>query len=644
MNPFRRQPLDPSHPFRIQEDGAGLGSVRLPSRETAVDDLFSGALGAGPRLGLTVPGKTFRRAGIVVSCALMLLVARSAHLQIIQGTRYDALAEGNRVRVSTIVPPRGIIADRNGKVLAANVSTFVLTMTPSDLPTDASERNKEFDLAAELAGLQRTDLDLLYEQGLRSPDEPEPVRKGMTYEAAMRLAVETIQMPGFRLETATVRAYETAAASLSHILGYVGRVNDGDLKANPGYRGVDDIGKAGIEKSEEAVLRGVAGKSTVEVDARGHELSLVSQQEAVPGANLTLTIDADLQKVAEDSLIKAMKAAGRTRGAVVAMDPRNGAIRALVSLPAYDDNAFAQGIDTATYQKLIDDKDQPLFPRATAGQFPSGSVFKPFIAYAALKENVVTEHTSFLSTGGLSVGPYFFPDWKVGGHGITDIKKALADSVNTYFYIVGGGYGDVTGLGVERITDYARRFGFGAPTGVELPGEAAGFLPSKDWKQKTKGDKWYVGDTYHLSIGQGDLLVTPLQLAAATCVVANDGHRVQPTLVQAVNGVAAKATPPPDVPFDPSDLEIVREGMRQGVTAGSSRRLSTLPIPIAGKTGTAQTPDGVTTHAWWSGFGPYDNPNLVVVVLIEQGGEGSTYAVPVAQDIFTWWAAHGLGT
>ena len=331
-----------------------------------------------------------------------------------------------------------------------------------------------------------------------------------------------------------------------------------------------------------------------------------------------------------------LKRTGVDKASVVALDPRDGAVRALISWPSYDANAFVQGIGAEAYKALAEDPAHPLFPRAVSGEFPAGSTFKPFVSYAALNEGVVNEHTSFLSTGGLSVGPWFFPDWKAGGHGV---RKAIAESVNTFFYIVGGGYDATTGLGVERITDYARRFGFGQKTGIDLPGEADGFLPSKEWKEKAKGERWFVGDTYHLAIGQGDLLATPLQLAAAGAVIANGGHRVTPHVVEKVDGTPAQV-PMPDGTFETANVTVVRQGMRQAVTSGSARFLNDLKFPVAGKTGTAQPGGDVKTHAWFLGFGPYQDPTLTIVVLLENGGEGSSFAVPIAKDLFAWWFAH----
>lgn len=635
------------HPFRIRQD-AGIGSAHASSRAGGADAFAEGlaapelAAGGG-RLGRAIRARRFTAvtaAGAVLFTALLL---RCAQLQVARSGAYLAEAEGNRERATVLPAPRGIILDRRGKVLAHNVSSFMLSVTPSLLPEDPALRAETLARAARLVGLTPTDLDLLLSENAHASSSPIPVRRGMPYETAMRLSVETSRLPGFSLTTATARSYDVAASSLSHVLGYVGRASPADLSERAGLRAVDEVGKAGVERGADALLRGANGRVVAEVDALGRELSLVDKDEPVPGANLTLSIDAGLQEFAEERLVETFRRTGTSRGSIVAMDPASGAVRALVSLPSFDANQFAQGIDHASYERLSADPDQPLFPRAVAGEFPSGSVFKPFVAYAALKEGVIGEHTSFLSSGGISVGPWYFPDWKAGGHGTTDVRKALADSVNTFFYIVGGGLDPVTGLGVERIARYAAMFGFGAKTGIELPAEADGFLPTKEWKMEAKGEPWYVGDTYHLAIGQGDLLVTPLQLCAGIAAVANGGTLNAPRLIEGIDGGVAPAGPtrPAPTSFDPEVVRVVREGMRQGVTRGSSRYLSSLPFAVAGKTGTAQTPGDRPTHAWWAGFGPYEKPTLAVVILIEHGGEGSSVAVPIARDILDWWRLYG---
>jgi penicillin-binding protein 2 len=357
---------------------------------------------------------------------------------------------------------------------------------------------------------------------------------------------------------------------------------------------------------------------------------------------LVLSVDYDLQKKSEEILTAEMDRLKLKKGAVIVMDPNNGEIISLVSLPAYNNNLFSGGIKTEEYEKLIKDANQPLFDRAIAGEYPSGSTVKMVVAAAALQEKVISEKTSVFSSGGLRVGIWFFPDWKAGGHGWTDVRKALADSVNTFFYYIGGGYESFTGLGIDRLVKYFRLFGLGDKTGIDLPNEAMGFVPSKEWKEKVRDEKWYIGDTYHLAIGQGDLLVTPLQIARWTAFFANSGKIVSPHLVKKIldeNGNSAEEIIPEVKQgiIDPYNVEVVRQGMRRAVTAGSAKRMQDLPVETAAKTGTAQWSTVKDPHAWFTAFAPYKDPEIVVTVLVEEGKEGSQVALTVAHEIVKYY-------
>lgn len=648
---FKRSP---SHTlFRLQQDGR-FGVLHEDVAETELESFVMGGTSAyGRRRGcrsvpltISISPKRIRLGiGIILVVAAGFL-GRSAYLQVIRGDHYTALSSENKERVELVLPSRGLISDIKGIPLVWNEPAFVLTMTASDLPL-GEERNTLFARVANLIGVQPTDLDLLFSQYVSRPYDAIPVVDDLPYESAIRMAVEVSNFPGFSLTTRTKRIYSSSTLSLSHVLGYTGSLSDADFQTHEGegYRLIDSIGKIGIEREYESLLRGTPGRLVYEVDALGRKLSILTKEDPTLGSNLTLTINAEFQKFIETQLQDTLKRVGASRGSVVALDPQTGAVHALVSLPTYDANEFSEGISLERYTDLIQDEDQPLFFRAISGEFPSGSTFKPVIAYAALAEGIVSEHTSFVSSGGLRIGQWFFPDWKSGGHGVTDVRKALSESVNTYFYIIGGGFDTVTGLGVERIVDYARRFGFGSTTGIDLPSEADGFLPSKAWKEDIKGEKWYVGDTYHLAIGQGDFLTTPLQMAVATAVIANSGKKVIPHVVGTADefgGEILQHPPPTDIDgLDDYALSIVRQGMRQTVTQGSARSLNALREAVAGKTGTAQTPGNRPYHSWFAGFGSYEDPSIVLVVLIEEGGESNDAAVPLARQIFDWWFLYG---
>jgi len=599
-------------------------------------------------IGSTVSKKRILLGIGVLMGVFCLFLARAISLQIVQGKSYLALAESNRFRTHRIVPARGIIYDRYGTILAENIPSFLLTMTIADLPQEDQQRKEVFTRVSALAGLQPADIDLALTEFAQSPYEQIPLKKGIAYETAIRLAIDLSTLPGFSLQASSQRSYRAGVQSLAHLLGYTGKMSAAELSqvdTSAHYRPIDSIGKIGLEKTAEYLLRGVPGEQVFEVDARGNSLSIVSKTNPINGSDIHLSLDLDFQKYIEDELTSTLDAVHAKRASVIAVDPQTGAIRALVSLPGYDNNSFAQGIDAESYKHLLEDPDQPLFNRSVSGEYPSGSTLKPVIAYAALAERVVSEQTAFLSNGGIRINQWFFPDWKHGGHGMTNVKKAIAESVNTYFYIVGGGYQDTVGLGVERITDYAKRFGFGEKTGIELTGEADGFLPSKEWKQETKQEPWYIGDTYHLSIGQGDFLTTPLQLAVAISAIANNGTLVKPYLIDQIDGPLAETplerTKTPIDRLDAYSLSVVRQGMRQTVTQGSARSMASLSEAVAGKTGTAQTPGDKPYHSWFVGFGPYETPDLTLVVVVEEGGESNAAAVPLARKLFDWWFHNG---
>ncbi|MBI2474062.1 penicillin-binding protein 2 [Candidatus Uhrbacteria bacterium] len=637
--------------FYLQQNGQ-YGQVGLDDSDSAIEQFVafekkSWTNGRGLlTLSSSIRKKRLLFSLFIVVSVFFLFTARSAQLQIIQGKGYLALSNQNKERTELLIPSRGLISDAKGVPLAWNEPAFVLTMTIADLPK-TDEREKMFEDISKLIGLQPTDLDLLISQYASHPYDPIPIEKDLPYESAIRLAIEIKKFPGFSLNTRTKRVYSSSAPSLSHIIGYTGTLSIEDLERykENNYQSIDLVGKTGIEFQDEALLRGIPGKLIYEVDALGNKKSILSKEDPVLGSNLTLSIDASFQKYIEQQLQLTFDRVGASRGSVVAIDPRSGAVRALVSLPTFDANEFVDGITQDRYDALLNNEDHPLFPRAIAGEFPSGSTLKPIIAYAALAESIISEHTSFLSTGGLRIGQWFFPDWKGGGHGITDVRKAISESVNTFFYIVGGGYDATSGLGVSRINEYARKFGFGSQTGIDLPAEADGFLPSKEWKEEVKKERWYVGDTYHLAIGQGDFLTTPLQMASATATIANGGKKIKPYVVESGDGLGIHRikheTPVAIENLDTKALSLVRQGMRQTVTSGSARSLNNLPVEIAGKTGTAQTYGNQPYHSWFTGFGPYDEASIALVVLIEEGGESNDAAVPLARSILDWWFTNG---
>ncbi|MCX6719662.1 MAG: penicillin-binding transpeptidase domain-containing protein [Candidatus Staskawiczbacteria bacterium] len=421
----------------------------------------------------------------------------------------------------------------------------------------------------------------------------------------------------------------------SQVLGYTARINKNEFTDSVGYAINDYIGKTGIEKYYETFLRGKSGQSK-----KGE---ILSAPEA--GKNLVLNINADLQQKLYDALGKSIKNVKAKKGAAVAMDPRTGAVLALVSYPSYDDNLFSGGISQTDYSAIANDPSQPLFNRAISANYPTGSTIKPFEASAALQEKLISPDKQINDIGYITVPSQYDPNvvYKYSGvtpHGWVDMRKALAVSSNIYFYTVGGGYGDQKGLGPTRIKKYLSLFGWGQQTGIDLPGEFSGFIPDPAWKKATKGASWVDGDTYNLSIGQSDLQVTPLQLATAYCAIANGGTLYKPQIVKSITGVKEFSPKITRSNFiDADNLQIVREGMRDGVNKsyGGSAMLNDLPVAVASKTGTAEI--GVANHynVWSSVFAPYENPEIVLVVTVENVNGFGAVTLPVAHDVLNWY-------
>ncbi|MDZ4285221.1 MAG: penicillin-binding transpeptidase domain-containing protein, partial [Patescibacteria group bacterium] len=405
-------------------------------------------------------------------------------------------------------------------------------------------------------------------------------------------------------------------------------------------------GQTGLEAYYDRELQGSDGMRVWEEDARGGARRVVDLKEPQEGATMMLTIDAELHKASYEILQRHLKALGLKRAALVVVDPSNGEILALLSAPGYSPEALAQGLSDEEFRKLRDDPSHPFFIRAVSGLYPPGSTIKPFLAAAALAERIIDPKKQIMVTGAIEVvnlfNPdvrYTFPDWKA--HGLVDMVRAIAVSSNVYFYTIGGGYDNQKGLGIERVEKYLKRFGFGAQTEIDLPGEAVGRVPTPDWKKRVKGEDWYIGDTYHAAIGQGDVVVTPLQLALATAALANNGTLFKPHLVRRIDNESARPENAASLVAKEEYLAVPRQGMRHSVLEGSSQLLNDLPIAVAGKTGTAQTGRG-TMHAWFTSFAPYENPEIVLTVVVEEGGEGNAVAVPIAKDIYKWYIEHRL--
>ncbi len=608
-----------------------------PSRRGAANTVGSNAL----------ERRNFMFWFFIIAACLGVLVIRLLYLQIFQFTEYKAIADGNRIRIRTVHAVRGTVFDRNDVQLVKNVPQFSLTAIPVDIPSEESDRSKVVNFIATISGMTADEVELLLEEQPDYSYTPLTIVNGLTTEDAIEIKPVLNQYQGVGLSLVSGReyVYGSSTPSMAHVLGYLSKLNPDKLDEylSEGYVYDDTTGAAGLEMSYENILRGAHGREHVEVDALGLTQSTIAYEQPIEGSDLLLALDVELQQVAEKALVDIMEENGKQRGSVVIMDPRNGDILSLVSYPGYNNNDFSGGISSEKLNLLFNDENRPLFNRAISGGYPSGSTFKMIVAAAALQENIITQSTGFQSVGGVRVNQWFFPDWKAGGHGWTTVTKALAESVNTFFYLIGGGNDTFTGLGIDRIRLYAERFGLSKATGIDLPNEASGFFPSPSWKERVKEEPWYIGDTYNISIGQGDILVTPLQVAQYTSIFASGGSLYQPRMVRGIKGPddsveMFKPVLLDEHVVDPEVVQIVNRGLREAVTLGSARRLLSLPIDSAGKTGTAQWSNTKDPHAWFTSFAPYNSPEIVVTVLIEEGEEGSSLGTPVAERILQWWS------
>ncbi len=572
----------------------------------------------------------------------LLIISRLFWLQIIKGNEYNLIAKGNRIRQRIIPAERGIIYDRFGTPLVSNIANYNLYFIPADLPVNKTYVVKQL---AKILEKPQEEINTILTSVNSNSYQPVLVTNNLRHEQLIALKTIENKLPGIELNVEPQRKY-IESSGLAHLLGYVGKINQEELKdkSNKHYRFNDYIGKNGIELFYEDYLKGKDGIQEVEVNASGKTQKILNKINPQIGQDIILSIDLDLQKKITQVLSQALKKNSTAHGAsAIALDPNSGEVLAMVSLPDYDNNYFSAGILSSAYNNYLKDKNKPLFNRSIAGNYPPGSTFKPLMALAALEEGIITKNKTFLSTGGLRIGKWFFPDWKYGGHGRTNVIKAIAESVNTFFYYIGGGYSNFTGLGVDKIVSYAKKLYLSRKLGIDLPGEATGFLPTREWKEKVKGEPWYIGDTYHLSIGQGDILVTPLQVASYTAAIANGGILYRPHLLKIIidsnsskdyitpNYILAKNIASKD------NIDIVRQGLRSAVLKGSARSLQYLPVASAGKTGTAQVGGQNNFHAWFTGFAPYKSPKIVLTILVENGGEGSSVSVPVFKEIIDWY-------
>ena len=596
--------------------------------------------------------------GVAVFFVFGVLTVQLANLQLVRGDKYQVRAENNRLRQVSLVPPRGLIYDRTGVPLVDNKASYSAAVVPFDVP---EEQETQITLTLqEITGIAAGDITRKIEERRRSNDPftPVVVKDGLTQDQAFILRERLASLPGVRVIVEPRREYLNGPL-LSHIVGFTGRINEdeyAELKGS-GYQIDDSFGKTGVELTYEELLRGTPGAKIVESDASGREIRTIDEIAAQPGSSIVLAIDLDLQQKVTELVLAGM---GKSRNAAaVVVDTRTGEILSLVSLPTYDNNVFARGIDERAIAQLLEDPGKPLLNHAIAEMYPPGSTFKQITGLAALQEGVATANTQVTSLGSIQIknqyNPaivYTFRDW--AALGTLDFYRGVAMSSDVYFYYMAGGYVDQNtgrevfqGLGATRLSQWMRKFGLGSVTGIDLPGESEGLVPDPEWKEKTFGEVWTIGDTYNMGIGQGYVATTPIQMAMVTAAVANGGDVLVPHVVKELRDSAGNVVLQPwravrnNLNIDPRNINIMREAMRQAVDTGTANTAKARSVQVAGKTGTAEfgerRPDGsYLEHGWFTGFAPYNTPEIAVVVFLEQGG-GALTAAPVAGKIFEYY-------
>lgn len=574
--------------------------------------------------------------GIVI--IFLFLFLRAWSLQILKGSYYKEQSKNNRVRVAYIQSPRGLIFDRHGELLVNNVPSFNLYVVLEDVP----DRQALIDRLENLIEIDRADLERrINTRNKRQAYVPVKIKEGLSLKEVTLIESHRVDLAGIKMEAEPQRNYPHGTLA-AHLLGYVGEISPAQLQRpeNADIFPGTPVGQSGVEKSYETHIRGQVGEKEIEVDAMGHEMKTLRTVLPIRGNDVYITIDLRIQQVAEEAL-------GANPGSIVAVDPRNGEILAMVSHPAFDPNQLSRSLSPDDWQALSQNPDHPLTNRSTQGQYPPASTFKLVMAAAALETKEVTVDDEITCFGGFRFGRRVYKDWKIGGHGPMNLHDALVQSCDVYFYTVG------RQIGIERLADYAFRFGLGQPTGIELASEKGGLIPTPQWKARVKGEPWFPGETISASIGQGFITVTPLQMAHLAAAVSQSGLRYRPYLIKAIRERSTgRLFEFPPVEIRPVDLQeetftVIREALEGVVTErhGTGRAARSRQVPIAGKTGTAQvvgSKPGVKTsdlprklqdHAWFIAYAPVDLPRIAVAVLVENGGHGGEAAAPLARRV-----------
>ena len=572
-----------------------------------------------------------------VLAVFVVLLMRLIYLQVVAGDDYYRLSMNNSIRLQTVDPPRGLVLDRHGTKLAENRPSFDVSFTPKD----AGDVGR---VLSELAAYLNVPVDELQGKVKNSRGlaafRPVVLKQDIGRDVLAAVEAHKVDMPGVSIQVRLRRNY-LYELNASHLIGYLGEINLDELKSGdyPNLRGGDYIGKFGVERTQESFLRGEPGGRQVEVNANGQIMRVLQTVSPKPGRNVHLTLDRELQQRAEELL-------EGVAGAAVAVEPASGEILAMASSPSFNQNAFVSGIGTGVWEALISHPFRPLENKAIQGEYPPGSTFKIVTALAGLEEKVIDEGTTFDCAGFLPFAGRDYRCWKKEGHGRVDVRRALSESCDVFFYRTG------LRLGIDRLAWYAKAFGLGVRSGVTLDQEARGLIPSSAWKKKRFGVAWQEGETLSVSIGQGYVLATPLQMAMLTAAVGNGGIRHRPTVlsrVETMEGDVVFQTAPQEIgrlPISPRNLKIVQQGIWGAVNGerGTARRVHLNDIEIAGKTGTSQvvgrkesgddyTPPHHRPHAWFVCYAPFDAPKIAIAVVVENGEHGSSAAGPIAREM-----------
>ena len=591
--------------------------------------------------------------GLAIIVVFGILTIQLARMQLVNRERFELRAETNRLRQEPIIPTRGLIFDRNGVPLVENRAGFAAAVVAADVPRD---QQAAISLSLqEIIGVPAGDIERQIEERRLSNDPftPAILKDSLPNDKAFMLRERLGDLPGVRVVVEPKRYYPEGWL-LSHSLGFVGRINPEEYAelAAKNYEMNDYLGKSGVELTYESILRGTPGQRDIEADASGRALRVINETPAKAGGNIVLSLDLELQKRVTD-ILQASMGASRNAAAIV-IDVKTGELLSMVSLPLYDNNVFTANVDEATWARIRDDPGKPLVNHAMAEMYPPGSTFKMITGLAALQDGIASASTRIFSPGVIYVQNeydpkirYPFKDWAPLGS--LDFYRGVAMSSDVYFYYLAGGYSEngrdlFQGLGATRLADWARRFGLGSVTGIDIPGESEGLVPTPQWKEKTVGEVWTIGDTYHLGIGQGYVAATPLQMALVVAAVANGGNVLTPHVLKEVrssNGEViptAKQSAKRNLNIDARNLAVMREGMRQVVDSGTAPLGKSKYVPVAGKTGTAEfgpmrSNGTYQEHGWFAGYAPFNDPQIAVVVFHEQGNGAGT-AAPTAGKIF----------